>query len=227
MREWTEKHIRELIQNELKKLKGGGNQLSYVNFGDYPSVYHNTGNTGEITSDTNLYNGCMSSFSVLDTFIPGRNAEIGESRAKEKITICFHLKNRKQVDYLSRNGYEINSGIIGFYPSTGGIQTPKLAKADGTAYKGPNPCKDGIYGVSDFNERVFAYQNGNYFPLYAEQQVLWDGNTGGQVNCSGYYASLSRADDVTFENEYPENYTHWKYYDFSDGVKIYMNYFIF
>lgn len=226
MREWTEKHIRELIQNELKKLKGGGNQLSYVNFGDYPSYYYNTDSTGEKTSQVSLYDGCMSSIKILDTFIPGRQNTIGEDRAKEKVTICFHLKNRKNIDYKVSLGSEINSGIIGFYPSIGNKQVPTLAKSDGTVYSSPNNCNNGYFGTSEFNTRVFVYQNGNYFPIYADNiGLLYNDNNG--VVCTGYYASLSKLSDEDFYVEYPEDYTPWRYYDFSDGVKIYMNYFIF
>lgn len=192
MREWTEKHIRELIDAQLKKLKSSGSGMQGLSF------IHSF----NIPVDNQLNN-----LYVTDEQIPDR-----ESGVIPEKTVTFY-STFKSSGFTSwdetRNNvrYKIDN-IFAYYPGTNkDMPRPVIAGKKYVSSGGWFVYQDGKYfPIEIMTYNIPSTEAYNYIVPCQVIQPLYKDWTDEEWEYSGMDK---------------EGWTHWKYYNFGEDNRVY------
>lgn len=184
-REWTERHIRELVQNELKKLKHSG--FNGVQTTNRNFEFENFG-LGRILWDLRM------SYEVIHIY-----PEVMDKDLEYK---SFYYELR----YKSPTYYDGNL-VFGIMPCN--VEKNVFMPFDKPIYNGltpsenPWPLEYDSYGST--YATMYAYQDGKFFSIRAES------STQGYI----LFLGLNPQDWAFERPEWEKRFSNWSEYDFS------------
>lgn len=193
-REWTERHIRELVQSELKKLKPSFNGVKTANrnislrdFGD-----------GRILSDLYM------SDEVIHIFPDALNKDL------EYKSFYYEMRYTGPAYYDGKL-------VFGIMPCNDERLIPQFF--DEPIFNGLTYITD--YLVFEFNSTeatyatVYAYQDGKFFSIRSEFGIVLPGDVlSHSQSCALLYGINPQ--DWWFEHpEWKDKFSNWSEYDFS------------
>ena len=199
-REWTERHIRELVQSELKKLKK-------------PVT---SGFTGVLTANRNIKTGVtfateriLSNLYMSDEVININPDELNKDL--EYKSFYYEMKFTGDTYYDGKLVFGVmpcNDRILGEY-----------LPIDIPIYKGlkptvnPGRLEGDSYG--NLYSTMYAYQDGKFFSIKTQSNIKIPGKTNYYEQYYVLFFGLN-PDDWSFEHsEWKDKFSNWSEYDFS------------
>ena len=199
-REWTERHIRELIQNELKKLK------------PKPTL---SGFTGVQTANRNIITGVdyANERILSNLYISDKVIHINPDNLNKDLEYKSFYYEMK----FTGDAYYNDKLVFGVMPSSGGLDS--RLPVDLPIYNGlepfavPERLEGG--GGGDLYSTMYAYQDGKFFSIESQSGI----EIPGIVTYRKQYCTLFfglNPEDWFYEHSYwIDKFSNWSEYDFS------------
>lgn len=195
MREWTEKHIRELIDNQLKKLEGGSSGFLGLSF-----IYNYNFSMHSGIAINNLYKS--------DVKIPGRQGVIRDN--VETFYATFNSNGLKSWDFISGEVRYKAENVFAYYPGDNtGMPRPVIG--------GKKHVSSGSWFV--YQDGKYFPVSLSVTNMPTNQSVNWIVPI---VTVNALYVDYTD-EDWEFYGLAEEGWTHWKYYNFTNDNRIYFN----
>lgn len=196
-REWTERHIRELVRQEMKRFKSGSD-FPYV----HPAYY-------DASISINGYD--------LSSYIP----QIFEQTDYLPVSDVVEEGNRDDSDYYtfryviqpSVKLYWNGDPIFAILPFDSGLHPYEIPLKKGSEPEPPTDLARSYEGGSggELWINLFAYQDGKYYGLESlnRQKVSHGTNSGNEYVISTIFVASDRLQEV---DEFKQSFSPWSEY---------------
>lgn len=206
-REWTERHIRELIQNELKKLKP---KPTLSGFTGVQTANRNIRTGVDYANERILCNLYMSDEvihiypDILDDLNKGRDLEYKSFYYEMEFTGAAYYNGKLVFGVMPYNGEHIKPLAVdrpiynGFTPIVNPISLEYTSDSD-------------VYGT------MYAYQDGKFFSIESQSGIeipVQEGTGRYKQYCILFFGV--NPEDWFYEHpEWKDKFSNWSEYDFS------------